>query len=446
MTETNNSINGKSSNTQLGLRENIHQFALLILVNAFVGGMVGLERTLLPLLANDKFGITSAFAALSFIAAFGTAKALANYLTGRLSNRLGRKNLLVLGWILALPVPFLLWYAPTWGWVVAANLLLGIHQGFAWSSTVVMKIDLVGERQRGLAMGLNEFAGYVAVALAAFGSAWLAQRFDAVNIIFYAGLSIALTGLVLSLFWVRDTRKHVAQEAIVSCRNKLTNVFADTTWRNKNLSAITQAGLVNNLNDGMVWGLLPVLMHQQGYTLSAIGFIAGLYPFVWGITQIFTGKWSDSVSKKQMLVLGMLLQSISILGFIGANTLTQYALCSVLLGVGTATVYPVFLSAVADNTHPDQRAESIGIFRLWRDLGYLFGALLTGILSDWAGAGTAILAVGALTAFSAMIIRFRMTDLPPCDAPLPLSIGRFMGNYLKSLKFWIKPLQISMVK
>jgi MFS family permease len=446
MTKTNNSINGKPSNTQLGLRENIHQFALLILVNAFVGGMVGLERTLLPLLANDKFGITSAFAALSFIAAFGTAKALANYLTGKLSNRLGRKNLLVLGWILALPVPFLLWYAPTWGWVVAANLLLGIHQGFAWSSTVVMKIDLVGERQRGLAMGLNEFAGYVAVALAAFGSAWLAQRFDAVNIIFYAGLSIALTGLVLSLFWVRDTRKHVAQEAIVSCRNKLIHVFADTTWRNKNLSAITQAGLVNNLNDGMVWGLLPVLMHQQGYTLSAIGFIAGLYPFVWGITQIFTGKWSDRVSKKQMLVFGMLLQSISILGFIGVNTLTQYALCSVLLGVGTATVYPVFLSAVADNTHPNQRAESIGIFRLWRDLGYLFGALLTGILSDWAGAGTAILAVGALTAFSAMIIRWRMTDLPPCDAPLPLSIGRFMGNYLKSFKFWIKPLQMSMVK
>lgn len=435
MTDIKRSINPlKSTDPQLGLRENIHQFALLILVNAFVGGMVGLERTLLPLLANEKFGITSAFAALSFIAAFGTAKATANYLTGRLSNRLGRKNLLILGWILALPVPLLIWYAPSWGWVIAANLLLGIHQGFAWSSTVVMKIDLVGERQRGLAMGLNEFAGYVAVALAAFGSAWLAQRFDAVNIIFYAGLSISLTGLALSLFWVRDTRKHVAQEAIVSCRNKLTHVFADTTWRNKNLSAITQAGLVNNLNDGMVWGLLPVLMHQQGYTLSAIGFIAGLYPFIWGITQIFTGKWSDSISKKQMLVFGMLLQSISILGFIGANTLTQYALCSVLLGVGTAAVYPVFLSAVADNTHPDQRAESIGIFRLWRDLGYLFGALLTGVLSDWAGTGTAIVAVGALTACSAMIIRFRMTDLPPCDAPLPLSIGRFFYAKMYALK------------
>lgn len=416
--------------TVLGLRENIGQFALLIVVNAFVGAMVGLERTLLPLLAEDKFGITSSVAVFSFIAAFGASKAMANYLTGRLSNRLGRKNLLVLGWILALPVPFLLWYAPNWTWVVAANLLLGIHQGFAWSSTVVMKIDLVGERQRGLAMGLNEFAGYVAVALAAFGSAWLAQHFDTVDVIFYAGLSVALIGLLLSVIWVRDTRKHVATEAAVSCRKILPSVFADTSWRHKNLSTVTQAGLVNNLNDGMVWGLLPVLMHQQGYSLSAIGLVAGLYPFVWGVTQVFTGKWSDIVSKKQLLVLGMLLQSVGILGFIWVNTTAQYALCSVLLGLGTAAVYPVFLSAVADNTHPDQRAESIGVFRLWRDLGYVFGALLTGLLSDWAGAGTAIAAVGLLTAVSALVIRLRMRDVPPCDAPLPVSIGHFLRGVL----------------
>ncbi len=436
----------------LGLRENIGQFALLVLVNAFVGGMVGLERTLLPLLAEDKFGITSSFAVLSFIAAFGAAKAGANYLTGRLSNRLGRKNLLVLGWLLALPVPFLLGFAPNWGWVIAANILLGIHQGFAWSSTVVMKIDLVGERQRGLAMGLNEFAGYVAVALAAFGSATLAQHFGAVDVIFYAGLVVALLGLLLSLIWVRDTRKHVAMEAAVSCRKKLRDVFADTTWRHKNLSSVTQAGLINNLNDGMVWGLLPLLMHQQGYSLSAIGLVAGLYPFVWGVSQILTGKWSDIVSKKQMLVLGMLLQAVGIAGFIWANSTVQYAMCSVLLGLGTAAVYPVFLSAVADNTHPDQRAESIGIFRLWRDLGYLFGALLTGLLSDWAGAGVAIAAVGGLTAISAIVIQLRMTDVPPCDAPLPVSIGQFLRKtfYQKraapEVKFQLQeqvPIQLS---
>ncbi len=417
----------------LGLRENINQFALLILVNAFVGGMVGLERTLLPLLARDKFGMTSSFAVLSFIAAFGAAKAGANYLTGRLSNRWGRKNLLILGWLLALPVPFLLGFAPHWGWVIAANILLGIHQGFAWSSTVVMKIDLVGERQRGLAMGLNEFAGYVAVALAAFGSAWLAQRFGAVNVIFYVGLVVALLGLLVSIVWVRDTRKHVALEAAVSCREKLKNVFADTTWRHKNLSAVTQAGLVNNLNDGMVWGLLPLLMHQQGYSLWAIGLVAGLYPFVWGVMQVVTGKWSDIVSKKQLLVLGMFLQSVSIAGFIWANSTMQYALCSMFLGLGTAAVYPVFLAAVADNTHPDQRAESIGIFRLWRDLGYLFGALLTGWLSDWAGTGVAIAVVAGLTAISALIIRLRMTDVPPCDETLPVSIIHFLRKMRQNI-------------
>ena len=416
------------SKPNLGLRENIGQFALLVLVNAFVGAMVGLERTLLPLMAQEKFAITSSVAIMSFIAAFGASKALANYLTGRLSNRFGRKNLLVFGWLLALPVPFLLWYAPSWGWVIAANVLLGIHQGFAWSSTVVMKIDLVGARQRGLAMGLNEFAGYVAVALAAFGSALMAQRFDALNVIVYAGSVIAVLGLLLSVIWVRDTLKHVSVEAADSCRKKLGKVFVDTTWRHKNLSAVTQAGLVNNLNDGMMWGLMPLVMANQGYSLASIGFIAGLYPLVWGVTQIFTGKWSDIVSKKQMLVSGMLLQAIGIMGFLWANSLTIYAFCSILLGLGTAAVYPVFLSAVADNTHPEQRAESIGIFRLWRDLGYLFGALLTGVLSDWFGIFTAISAVGALTAFSALVIHWRMHDVPPCDAPLPVSILAFLKN------------------
>jgi len=416
---------------RLGLRENMGQFTLLVLVNAFVGGMVGLERTLLPLLADAKFGITSSFAVLSFIAAFGTAKAGANYLTGRLSNQLGRKNLLMLGWVLALPVPFLIRYAPNWDWIIVANIFLGMHQGFAWSSTVTMKIDLVGERQRGLAMGLNEFAGYVAVALASFGSALLAQHYGSEYVIFYAGLLVAITGLLLSLLWVKDTRKHLSVEAAASCRKRIPNVFVDTTWRHKNLSAVTQAGLVNNLNDGMVWGLLPILMHQQGYTLSAIGLVTGLYPFVWGVSQILTGKWSDIISKKQMLVFGMLLQAMGIAGFLWANNTMQYALCSVVLGLGTAAVYPVFLSSIADNTHPDQRAESIGVFRLWRDSGYLFGALLTGWLSDWAGAGSAIIAVGGLTAFSAFLIQLRMTDVPPCDAPLSISIGQFLRKKFK---------------
>ncbi|HPI08713.1 MAG TPA: MFS transporter [Saprospiraceae bacterium] len=420
-------------NESLGLRANIGQFTLLVFVNAFVGAMVGLERTLLPLLAKDKFGLTSSFAVLSFIVAFGAAKAVANYLTGALSNRVSRKKLLVVGWILALPIPFLLGWAPDWGWIIAANVLLGVHQGFAWSSTVVMKIDLVGERQRGLAMGLNEFSGYVAVALAAFGSATLAHRFGSTEVIFYAGLVVAVCGLLLSVVWVRDTRRHVAAETAVSCRKKLRHVFVDTTWKHKNLSAVTQAGLVNNLNDGMIWGLLPLLMHQQGYSLPTIGFVAGLYPFVWGVSQVFTGRWSDSVSKKQMLVLGMLLQSVGISGFLFADNTLQFAACSVLLGLGTATVYPVFLSAVADNTHPEQRAEGIGVFRFWRDLGYVVGALMTGWLSDWAGIGTAFLAVGGLTALSAFVIQIRMSDVPPCDAPLPVAIRVWIRRKLNQI-------------
>lgn len=417
---------GKNTQSMLGLRQNIRQFALLVLVNAFVGGMIGLERTLVPLLAEEKFGVKSALSLLSFIAAFGAAKAAANYLTGRLANRFGRKRLLVGGWLLALPVPFMLFFAPSWGWVVAANVLLGVHQGLAWSSTVVMKIDLVGERQRGLAMGLNEFAGYVAVALAAFGSGWLAGQFEAAAVIFWAGLGIALAGLTLSVFWVRDTRKHAAAEATVSCRKKLPNIFADTTWRHPNLAAVTQAGLVNNLNDGMTWGLLPLLMARQGFSLPQIGLVAGLYPFVWGVTQVLTGKWSDLVSKKQLIVAGMSLQALGIFGFLTAESLAQFAACSAVLGLGTAAVYPVFLAAIADNTHPDQRAESLGTFRFWRDAGYLIGALLTGWLSDWAGTGAAIVAIGALTAISALVTQLRMTDVPPCDAPAPVSIGQFL--------------------
>ncbi len=395
------------------------------MINAFVGAMAGLERSLLPLVAQEKFAITASLAVMSFIAAFGAAKAVANYLAGQWSNRFGRKKLLVLGWMLAIPVPLLLWTAPSWPWVVGANVLLGVHQGFAWSSTVVMKIDLVGERQRGLAMGLNEFAGYVAVALAAFGSAWFAERHDALDVIAGGGLAVAAIGLFASIFWVRDTLTHLSVEAAASCRKKLNSVFRETTWRHKNLSSITQAGLVNNLNDGMVWGLLPLLMAQKGFPLASIGFVAGLYPFVWGVAQVGTGKLSDHVSKKQMIVLGMLLQAVAIISLLWAENLVFFAVSSIFLGFGTAIVYPVFLSAVADNTHPEQRAESIGIFRLWRDLGYVIGALLTGLLADRFGASTAIAAIGVLTAASGLLIHRRMHDVPPCDAPLPVSLAVF---------------------
>lgn len=400
--------------TQTGLQRNIHQFVLLVIVNGFVGAMIGLERTLMPLFAQQKFALSTTLALFSFIAAFGSAKAIANYFTGRLSNRFGRKSLLVMGWIWALPVPFLLFFAPNWSWVVLANVLLGIHQGLSWSSTVVMKIDLVGERQRGFAMGLNEFAGYVAVALAAFFTARLAETHAAINIIFYGGLLLSVSGLVLSVIWVKDTRLHVAAEAQVSCRASLQHVFMDTTWRNHNLFAVTQAGFVNNLNDAMVWGLLPLWMQHRGFTLSQIGFALGLYPFVWGIAQIFTGHWSDKVSKKHLLMMGMWVQSVAILGFVGTTTLAGIILCSTLLGIGTALVYPVFLATVADNTRPEQRAESIGVFRLWRDLGYLAGALLTGLLSDWWGAESAIVVIGLLTGWSGYLIYRNLRDLKPC--------------------------------
>jgi MFS family permease len=410
----------------LGLRENIGQFALLVLVNGFVGAMIGLERTLLPLVARDRFAVATSFAILSFIAAFGFAKALSNYVSGRLSNRYGRRQLLIAGWMLALPVPLIFWYAPHWYYILWANVLLGVHQGFAWSSTVVMKIDLVGEKRRGVAMGLNEFAGYVAVALAAFGSAWAVQFAAPLQVMTVGGGLIATTGLLLTVFFVRDTRHHAALEATISCRPRLASVFWDTTLNNRNLSAVTQAGLVNNLNDGLVWGLLPLLMKAQGYSLSAIGLAAALYPLVWGVVQIGTGAWSDRFSKREFLVAGMGTQAVGILGFLMAASLATWLLCSFLLGIGTAMVYPVFLSVVADNTHPVQRAESIGVFRLWRDLGYVIGAVLTGLVSDWWGMGFAIGFVGVLTGLSGLVVLLRMRDLASCEGKSTPSLWRHL--------------------
>jgi MFS family permease len=410
----------------LGLRANWRQFALLVIVNAFVGGMVGIERTVLPMLAEQEFGIASRTAALSFIIAFGISKALANYFTGRLAGRYGRKALLVTGWLLALPVPFMLIYANAWSWIVAANILLGIHQGFAWSSTVVMKMDLVGEEDRGLAMGLNEFAGYLAVAVMAFVTGLLAAEFGPRPVPFEVGIGIALIGLVLSYFWVKDTGRHVEVASSTSVVPRLQQPFLDTSLRHRVLGSVTQAGLVNNLNDGMLWGLLPVLLAGQGFTTGSIGAIAAVYPAVWGIGQLATGKLADLVDRKLLLVLGMVLQGMAILFLPYVVSQGAYVALSATLGLGTALVYPTFLATIAAHTHPQQRAESLGIFRLWRDLGYAIGALLTGLIADRFGLTASILAIGGITVASGLIVWIRMPAERRCLEPLDLK--RWQGR------------------
>jgi len=393
---------------QLGLRENRRQFTVLVIVNAFVGGMVGLERTIFPDFAEKQFGIASQSAMLSFIVAFGLSKAIANYYTGRLANRFGRRKLLLLGCFLAIPVPFLLLHAAAWTWVVFANVLLGISQGFAWSSTVVMKIDLVGERDRGLAMGLNEFAGYLAVGLVAFLTGYVANRYGLLPYPFYIGIFIAFAGFFLALFWVKDTGIFVQKESEAAKGHTLKNVFWETSFGDKSLSTITQAGLVNNLNDGMIWGLLPVFLFSLHYDSAQAGIITAAYPVVWGIAQLFTGKMADVYPKKQILFWGMLLQALAILAIPFVAGFYVLLLLAVLLGLGTALVYPTFLAAIAEATSPVQRAESIGTFRLWRDLGYALGALLSGLIADTLGVAAAIAAVGLLTALSAALIAWRM--------------------------------------
>jgi MFS family permease len=398
----------ETNTTKLGLKENWKQFTILVIVNAFVGGMIGMERTIIPKFAEIEFGIASKTAILSFIIAFGITKAITNYFTGRLANRFGRKNLLLIGWILALPIPFILIYAESWNWVIFANILLGISQGLTWSSTVVMKIDLVGEKDRGLAMGLNEFAGYFAVGLVAFLSGYIAQKYGITPYPFYLGIGIAILGFLLTLFFVKDTRKFVQQENTTNTTEKLENIFLETTFKNKTLSAVTQAGLVNNLNDGMIWGLLPIVLFSMNYDSQNIGIITAIYPTVWGFGQLITGKMSDVYSKKKMLFWGMLLQGIAILFIPLAQEFYQLAAISAFLGLGTALVYPTFLSAIAQATTPTQRAESIGTFRLWRDLGYAIGAIISGITADLFGVNYAIILIAIITIVSSLIIEIRM--------------------------------------
>lgn len=400
----------RSEDIQLGLKENWKQFTLLVIINAFVGGMIGMERTIFPQFAEWVFGVESKAAILSFITAFGLSKALANYYTGRLANRFGRKNLLLAGWLIAIPVPFLLMYAPGWNWVIFANVLLGISQGLTWSSTVVMKIDLVGEKNRGLAMGLNEFAGYFAVGVVAFLTGYVANRYGITPYPFYIGIIISIVGFLLTIFWVKDTNVFVHQESKTDSTEEFKNVFIETSFRNKTLSAVTQAGLVNNLNDGMIWGLLPMVLFSFHYNNEHIGIITAIYPTVWGFGQLFTGKMADIYSKKAMIFWGMLLQGIAILLLPYASEFFTLAGISAILGVGTALVYPTFLSAIADATSPKQRAESIGSFRLWRDLGYAFGAIISGIVADAFGIQYAILLIGGLTIVSSLIVKFRMEE------------------------------------
>ena len=392
---------------QLGLRQNWKQFSLLVLINAFVGGMIGMERSIFPDFASQVFGLESHSAMLSFIVAFGFSKAATNYFSGRFANRYGRRNLLLFGWAMVLPVPLLLNYADSWSWIVFSNVLLGISQGLTWSSTVVMKIDLVGDKNRGLAMGLNEFAGYLAVGLAAVFSAYLASEYGMRPIPFWVMMAIALIGFLLS-FFVRDTRVFVKAEAKSNELHQAKGVFWNTTIKDKSLSAVTQAGLVNNLNDGMIWGLLPVLLISRGFELGEIGRIASIYPIVWGFGQLVTGKMADHFSKKWMLFWGMLVQGLAILGLIVADSTLSYTVISVVLGLGTAVVYPTFLTAIAAGSHPIQRAESLGTFRFWRDLGYAIGALLSGLLADRFGLLSAIAFIGFLTLVSSLIIAFRI--------------------------------------
>ncbi len=399
-----------SNVVKLGLKKNWKQFSLLILINAFVGGMAGLERTILPALAEEEFGLSTNTIILTFIVIFGVSKALANYLMGKLAQKRGRKKLLVIGWLFGLPVPFMIMFATNWNYILAANILLGINQGFAWSATVIMKIDLVGEKQRGLAMGINEFAGYVAVGIVAFLTGYIASNYGLRPYPFYLGISIAVLGLLGSVLLIRDTHQHVAVESKESTIVRLANVFIDTSVRHPNLGSVSQAGLVNNLNDGMIWGLLPIFLAAKDFNLEQIGIIAAVYPAVWGIGQLFTGGMADRMSKKKLLFWGMIFQGVAIIGFAGISSYVLFILTAALLGLGTAMVYPTFLAAIADNIHPGQRAEGIGVFRLWRDLGYAVGAILTGIIADLYSYNTAIVFIAVLTFLSAVIILVRMRN------------------------------------
>lgn len=404
---------------RLGLRENLGQFALLVLVNAFVGAMVGLERSILPAIAEQEFQLAARTAVLSFIVVFGIAKALTNYGAGRLSDRWGRKHVLVAGWLVAVPFPFLLMWAPSWNWVLLANALLGISQGLTWSTTVIMKIDLVGAKQRGLAMGLNEFAGYLAVAASALATGWIAARYGVRPQPFYLGIAFVVAGLALSVFLVRETRHYVAHESALletlapGGVPTPQQVFWRTSLSDPNLSSVCQAGLVNNLNDGMAWGLFPLIFAAAGMNLAQVGILAAVYPATWGVGQLATGALSDRVGRKRLVVWGMWVQAAGIGVVTMADAFAGFVGGAVLLGVGTAMVYPTLLAAIGDVAHPSWRASAVGVYRLWRDLGYAVGALVAGVTADAFGLNAALWTVAALTFASGVVAATRMSETLP---------------------------------
>jgi MFS family permease len=406
---------------RLGLRQNIAQFSLLVAVNALVGGMIGQERTVLPLLAEEEFGLTKFTAALTFIAAFGVVKATTNFFAGTLSDRYGRKPVLVAGWLVGMPVPLLLMWAPTWGWVVFANVLLGVNQGLTWSTTIIMKIDLVGPAKRGLAMGFNEAAGYGAVAATALATGYIAEHHGLRPEPFFLGLAYAAIGLGLSVLFVRETRQFARLEASThvvtneALRHELStrDIFVLTTFREKALSAASQAGLVNNLNDGLAWGLFPIYFADAGLSVSRIGLLAAIYPGVWGLGQLLTGYLSDLIGRKPLIASGMLIQAAAIAMIAATTGFAAWAAGAALLGAGTAMVYPTLLAAIGDVAHPAWRARAVGVYRLWRDAGFAVGALMAGVLADAVSVEAAIYAVAALTALSGMVVIVRMYETHP---------------------------------
>jgi MFS family permease len=411
---------------RLGLRENLAQFSLLVLVNAFVGAMVGMERSILPAIAEQEFQLAARTAVLSFILVFGIAKALTNYGAGRLSDHFGRKHVLVAGWLVAAPVPFVLMWAPGWSWILFANVLLGISQGLTWSTTVIMKIDLVGPTQRGLAMGLNEFAGYAAVAVSALATGWIAARYGVRPQPFYLGVVFVIAGLALSALLVRETRHHVAHESALfgagpsGGHPTARQVFSRTTLLDANLSSVSQAGLVNNLNDGMAWGLFPLVFAAAGMDLAQVGLLAAVYPATWGVAQLATGALSDRTGRKPLIVWGMWTQAIGIAVVTLGHAFAAFVAGAVLLGIGTAMVYPTLLAAIGDVAHPSWRASAVGVYRLWRDLGYAVGALLAGLTADAFGIQAAMWLVAVLTMASGAVSAVRMSETLPAS---PRAIG-----------------------
>src|SRR2546421_520188 len=393
---------------RLGLSANWRQFALLVVVNAFVGAMVGLERTVVPLIAQADFGLVSKTVVLSFLVSFGIVKALANLLAGQLADRIGRKPILVAGWLAGLPVPLLIIWAPSWGWVVFANVLLGVNQGLCWSTTVIMKIDLVGPARRGLAMGVNEFAGYVAVSLSALVTGYLAAAYGLRPTPFYPGIAFALLGLALSVFAVRETHGHARVEARqlgrAAAQPRFAQIVLLTTWHDRTLFAASQAGMVNNMNDGMVWGLIPVFLAARGVALDRIGVVTATYPLVWGVGQLATGALSDRWGRKWMIASGMWVQAVGIAAFVVSGSFWPWMAGATLLGIGTALVYPTLLAAVSDVAHPDWRASAVGVYRLWRDAGYAVGAIAPGVPAGAVHLPFAIAAIAALTCVSGVVV------------------------------------------